>query len=339
MSNILTYWDDIQRLARGVMVAPTFATMQTCDACNQHCLGCAYRKYHKGKMLTKQEHFRVVDILIAEGVKAFEFCGGGEPTLLPYLPELLKYISDLDCFSGILTNGAMLGHPALARAILANCGFVRISMEASSREMYAKYKRVLPVKWDWLLQDISSLVELRNKTHYRCQISLKFSVSKTLRGDSHYYDMIKLSDRLQVDRMYVKALRHEPEEISLPDRILERAKYQQALWYSPIIPGRIEKHEAIVLNDPVPQCWLNPLHVVVDHLGNCYLCCYYYFRQRRHCLGNMLKENFRKFWYSSEHRRKIEAIKADECAKIDCKFFAHHAAVKEAMTRGRGYWL
>ena len=60
------------------------------------------------KIMDEKKHFDAVDQFIDAGVKAFDFAGGGEPTLLPYLPKLMKHIRQRGAHYALITHGAVM---------------------------------------------------------------------------------------------------------------------------------------------------------------------------------------------------------------------------------------
>jgi len=121
------------------------------------------------------------------------------------------------------------------------------------------------------------------------------------------------------------------------DKLNEYAELKQLFE---ILPTTVDVINGLVPQPyPVPQCWLSPIHTVVDYLGDVYICCYYYYRMEEMNLGNMLRKPFSELWYSPEHWNKIQDIDKEECRRVDCKFFAHHQKVKEAFVNGRQDFL
>lgn len=336
LTNIISHWQEIEKLRRGEFPRPQFVTMHTCDTCNQNCNGCAYAGKHSGAKMDKHKHFDAVRRLRDFGVKAFEFCGGGEPTLLEYLPDLISHIGWQGYGVGLMTNGTML-NGELAEALVKYGTYVRISLETANWKSFAKYKKCQSSELGRILGAIESLIRLRNEDTSDLQISLKFSVGRSLSGYEHYWDMFNLAQTLCVDRISIGALRHDPEELTEEQRRLEYAKYSEVAHVFPTVEAH-ENLKPTKLAD-VPQCWLNPLHLAMDHNGDLYMCCYYYYRKDAHRIGNIFTDPLEKIWGSPEHRAKVAAIDKNECAKVGCKFFAHHQAVEELRPRRRGYFL
>jgi MoaA/NifB/PqqE/SkfB family radical SAM enzyme len=330
LTNIISRWDDILKLKRGKMVLPTFVDFHTSNRCNQFCHGCAYAGTLEGQMMSEEKHYQAVDMFIDLGVRAFDFAGGGEPTMLPYLPALLKHIKDRGANYGLITNGVML-NDELCEELFNSATYVRISLEASNREMYRKYKGI--DLWDKVLDRVEYLCQDRDQFDSACEISIKFSVGKSLRGLTHYIDGLKLGEDLDVDRITFKALRHEPEELTVKEAGLENGLLEELLSRDEYTRSKVSSWIVPWMN--APTCWLNPLHTVMDHLGNIYICCFYYHRDReKHCLGNIFEQSFKEIWFSEKHWEKINDIKREECRQVDCKFFHHHKAVYQALERG-----
>ena len=338
--NILTHRDAILQLKNGKMPAPHFCTLQTINACNQHCKGCSFGGYTEAKLngyyMSKEDHFTVINKLVSMGVRAFEFAGGGEPTLFPWLVDLMYYLYERNCSVGLITNGVRLTDEIIA-ALIYRGTYCRISLEASTKEQYMSYKRVPEKHWDIVLKNVKKLISENRNAQSPCDVSIKFDVGKSLRGLNHYMNALELGWDLKVDSVQFKFFRHEPEELEVQEKLDEYVKLKQLLE---IVPYSINIINGLVpYTYPVPQCWLNPIHTVVDYLGDVYICCYYYYRMKEMKLGNMLNESFEKFWYSQEHWNKIRNINKEECTKVDCKFFAHHQKVKEAFINGRQDFL
>jgi radical SAM protein with 4Fe4S-binding SPASM domain len=284
--------------------------------------------------MSRNDHFKAVDKFIRIGVMAFDFAGGGEPTLIPYIDELIEYIGMRGCHSGLITNGSNLDD-ALITAILKNSTYVRISLEASDRQSYLNYKGV--DSWHLVLENVLELTKRKEREKSKCQISLKFSVGKSLRGREHFAAMFDVCQLLKVDRVSIKFLRHEPEELCEVDKWRQQSIYMSCRPTSHAYQIFDSLH--VWKESEIPQCYLNPLHTVMDDKGNIYICCYYYYRGNDFLIGNILTDKFPDIWYSDLHRKKITEINKKHCAKVDCKFFAHHKAAESALSKGQVYFL
>jgi len=231
----------------------------------------------------------------------------------------------------MLTNGSLFTDELVQD--FADFGtYVRVSLEASNVEAYVEYKRVATREWFRVLDNVQDLVHAKRDANSLLDVGLKFGVGKSLRGRSHYEAGIALGLRLGVSNVQFKSLRHAPEELS--DAELEREERELALVRlqfkgdMPVIAALRRKHA-------VPQCWLSPLHTVIDAHGDVYPCCYYYYRDRAFCIGNVLERSFSDVWYNDAHAAALSAIRREDCARVDCKFFGHHETVASAFANNR----
>jgi radical SAM protein with 4Fe4S-binding SPASM domain len=333
LTNIIHRWDDIKKLKSGEMIYPSFADFHTSNVCNQYCVGCAYDGVLGTQMMTRETHFRIVDELLAIGVTAFDFAGGGEPSILPYLPELMRHIRIRSGYCAMITNGLVLTN-RLQDALL-ECGtYVRFSLEASCETDYAKYKRVSSAHWKIVLNNIHTLQRKREDIGASLEISIKFAVGKSLRGYDHYMRCLDLGRKIGASRITIKALRHEPEELTLVDSHIEHQLLKnviQAQGAEDLVSYWIKPFDM----DDVSQCWLNPVHTVIDWDGSVYICCYFYYgRQDELKIGNINEKSFKEIWEDKMHWDKVKNINRHNCMKVDCKFFKHHQAVNEGLSRG-----
>jgi len=328
MSNAFHRWTDVKALQAGKMVRPHFAILQTSDICNQHCHGCAYGDL-SGKYMPLVKHLQAIDILAGVGVKAFDLCGGGEPLAMPGAVEIIRYCGSRGAKVGLVTNGTLLNGDVFSA--MADYGtYIRVSLEASNAAAYAAYKGVPADQYYRVMKNIALAVKYMRSAGSKCDVGVKFGVGKSLRGQQHFRQGIRLGQEIGASRITFKALRHEPEELSPADKEQEEFLLQHELELAGV---KNVVHWILPAKD-IPQCYLNPLHAVLDWQGNVYICCYYYFRREAHRLFNIFDAGFENAWFDPAHWAKIRAINKAECARVDCKFFAHHAATDRSGNGG-----
>jgi MoaA/NifB/PqqE/SkfB family radical SAM enzyme len=334
LTNIIRRWNQIEALKNGERISPIMVGLHTSNVCNQHCKGCAFTSMHNSSFMNESDHFRLVDDLFKLGVECFEFCGGGEPTVIPYLPKLMRYIASAGKNFALFTNGVLITDD-LAITLVEYGTYVRISIEASCKSDYVKYKGVREGEWDKLIGNITKLQELKSAKGSNLEISLKFIVSQTLRGYDHYRRAFDLAKKLGAYQVSIKAARYFSDELTAFDRQAEEEICRKVMeFYKPNCNTAVWIAPYPLRN--IAQCWLNPLQFVVDYRGDVSICCYSYWdRQKELQFGNVFQKPLREIWDSEEHWQKVKNIERMNCARVDCKFFKYHETVEFASQRNR----
>ncbi|MBQ6503858.1 MAG: radical SAM protein [Flexilinea sp.] len=104
--------------------------------CNNHCAHC-YNEPGRGKILLGLEQWKqVLDRLDQIGIPHVVFTGG-EPTLIPFLPELVAYADKLGIVSGMNTNGRLLRNEELtAKLAAASLDHVQVTLESIDPDIH-----------------------------------------------------------------------------------------------------------------------------------------------------------------------------------------------------------
>ncbi len=332
---VLSFYHEATQLKRGEMPAPRMCILYPTYVCNHGCAGCDYAQLNRGgRVLGRAEFDHVLDQLRLVGVKSVEFCGGGEPTLHPYLPGAMdRMIRDGTAF-GLLTNGTNLTEEICDR-LVAHGSYCRISVEAGSRETFDRYKKPRngQAGFDRVIGNIRTIVEKRNARlpDTRLQISYKYSIDRNNYGD--VARAVALARRLGVDSIQFKCVRNVDSEITDPRIIRALTAKLERL-------GRRNSGFRIMANLEKSRlrggCWLSPLQVTVDPCGDVYICCYYRHRMEKHRLGNLLRQDLKDIWYSQAHWEKVRQIDPQECNRYDCRFHVYNELMRELVIEDTG---
>jgi radical SAM protein with 4Fe4S-binding SPASM domain len=104
--------------------------------CNNHCLHCYNEASRAKNEFSTQQWLAVLDKVWELGIPHVVFTGG-EPTLLPDLPELVAHAEHLGLITGLNTNGRRLSDKAfLDRLVDAGLDHVQITLESHKPEVH-----------------------------------------------------------------------------------------------------------------------------------------------------------------------------------------------------------
>jgi len=323
---ILTHYHEARMIQEGKMPPPRTAIVYPTYVCNQNCTYCEYRCENEDiRAVMPNDKFRqLMKDLRALGVWGTEFCGGGEPALHPLLATIIREARADGMRLGLLTNGTKC-YGDLAEALVDCASYVRIGFDGATAETHERVKRPKhpDATFENVCRNVRNMVALRNARKSPLRISMKVLLDAT--NYHEIEDCVKLAIELAVDSIQFKAARLCPTELD-PNQTEEarniildvRRKYPQL----PVV-GSVEKMNM------TNQCWLTPLQIMVDPLGDVYLCCYYVHRKKSHTIGNAFEQPLQDIWYSERHWEAIRAINPHECNNLDCRFVHYN----EIMTR------
>lgn len=325
---ILTHVPQATQILKREMPAPRTAIVYPTYVCNQDCVWCEYNAENtQHHAVMKNEEFRkVIDDLATLGVQGIEFCGGGEPTLHPILPEVVRDLQRRKIGVGLLTNGTKL-FGELAEALVDHASYVRIGFDGGTEETVHRVKRPKTpgARFDAVCRNFRNLVDMRNARRTKCLISMKVVINQE--NMQEIEDCVRLALELGADSVQFKPARLCSTELTpdqaeaMNDVIAEcRARYPELT-----IVGGMDK-----LN-MTTQCWLTPLQVTIDTLGEVFLCCYYRHRKERHSIGNCFESDLSELWYAQTHWDKIDAIRPHECNNLDCRFVRYNQILTDLM--------
>jgi MoaA/NifB/PqqE/SkfB family radical SAM enzyme len=148
---IFHYREKIESLppSNDTVLPPVHIRIKPTNRCNHNCRYCAYRTDNLqlgsdmsvSDSIPREKMNEIADDIVAMGVKAVTFSGGGEPLLYPWLPEILhKFIKGGVRFA-TLTNGANLKGD-IARLFAESGTWVRVSIDGWDDESYSEYRGV-----------------------------------------------------------------------------------------------------------------------------------------------------------------------------------------------------
>ena len=128
---------DFQPIFSTPVQAPFKADVALTYACNNACPHC-YNEPDRFEMpsLTLDEWFRVLDKLAEIGVPHI-ILTGGEPTLHPDLPAIIRYADELGLVVGMNSNGRRLAHvPTMTAIAGAGLNHVQITLETFDADVH-----------------------------------------------------------------------------------------------------------------------------------------------------------------------------------------------------------
>lgn len=327
----LTYYENYKQIMKwmdgeGTLPAPVECNLDPYALCNLNCYFCIGQRYlkHNRKeigdmtMLPKEYIYRLIDFLANWGVRGLCISGGGEPTLHPDMPEIIKYASTkMDV--ALVTNATAL-YGELARSVM-KCRWVALSVDAADELTYKKIKG--SDKFRQVIAHIGQLGTLRKMTKSKVDLCYKFLI---LPENQHQiYDACKLAKSLGVQDFHVRPVDFERNDIKganklkLDKELILREfdlchKEETEDFHVYTVTHKFDS-EFHVKHD-FTRCLATPLVIPILTDGNAYLCVDHKMKAK-YRLGSCYPnpEDILTWWGSIEHRKMIENVNIKECSR------------------------
>lgn len=320
-----TLYHEVSLLEKGIIPPPRMAILITSYLCNQNCYYCFFSHLNDMNMRgNKESIIKILHQLKDIGVKAIEFCGGGEPLITPNMEDIFIEASNMGFRLGLLTNGVFF-KGSLAETYLARGTYVRFSVDTVDRELYKKVRGADhgPI----VLENIKNALEIRAKHGYNCEISAKIGVSKEIglkqiKETYDHFDGWGLNN-IQVKNLWEEDGTHYRDDVQQEDVLKENKSNQNVI-------SKVKHSKK--MNRP---CWITPVQLTLDFLGDVYLCCYYMHRKESHRLTNLFEKPLDQVWGTQEHWDKMKQIKMGECMVHDCRFQKYMQAIEAYRDMGK----
>lgn len=131
---VIHHQERLNKMKKNQLIAPTELKIGLTTRCNHKCSFCYNKENNKKQfVLETKTVFRVLEEAKRMGVKAIHLTGGGDPTVHPDFPLIVKKIKELDLELGLVTNGYILNPKDVDFAT-----WIRISIDAYHNDTYTK---------------------------------------------------------------------------------------------------------------------------------------------------------------------------------------------------------
>ena len=330
----LRFPQHIEALRTRHVVAPVHIRIKPINRCNHDCWYCAYRvsNLHLGEdidyddIIPEAKMFEIVDDVIAMGVKAVTFSGGGEPLLYKPLPEVVKRLAQGGVRVATLTNGANL-KGRVADAFAEHGTWVRISTDAWNDQSFAKSRGVRDGAFTDLLRNIRGFAARNSK----CVLGISFIVDET--NCEHLYEACALLKDAGVNHVKVSGV------------VVSNSGAENNVYHARIHDTVTAQIARVAASAGDRFAVINHYHDLDERFEKNYTSCPYlmfltvigadckvYTCQdkaftKSGTLGSIQDRSFRDFWFSEENRQRLFEINPSAECTHHCVSHAKNLAI------------
>lgn len=292
-AKILDHVDRIAEWKTQGWAHPIVLDLHMTNVCNHRCPGCnGMQELGLGASLTKEQSIKIVDALDLYGCRSVIFSGGGEPLANPDTVDVIEHAARFMSV-GLITNGSLLSED-ISRRLVAACKWIRVSLDAGSRETYELTHGV--DSWDTTIRNLHYIAHLKRD----CTIGVSYLTGRTGSGDMESateYACTCGCDYIQFKPYRQGSLDYAPAIAEL------KCDYEKE--------GFIITHQAATygqMNEPriYNQCHGQHFVAVVTATGDMYRCCEMQIKSTEKPIGNILNQRIVDIWESAARLERIQ---------------------------------
>lgn len=321
----LHFQDRLEAWREGRLASPVHIRIKPTNRCNHKCWYCAYRSddLHLGQDMDERDSIppekmkEIVDDIVAMGVRAVTFSGGGEPLLYKSLPEAIERLAAGGVKVATLTNGANL-KSRMARALADHATWVRVSVDAWDDESYTASRGARAGDFTRLLDNMRAFAA----TGTRCVLGVSFIVSKDNythvpeackmfheAGASHVkLSAVVVGNTLEESNRYFRSFAPEAAPY-IADALQLSGDGFQVLDHFHEMEDRFEK--------PYTSCPFLQFLTVIGADLNVYTCQDKAYTDEG-LMGSIKNRSFRQYWFSKENLKQVRSINPSMSCRHHC---------------------
>lgn len=287
-----------------VLPAPPSVKIEMTSRCNFHCGFCSHRKDLKTYGDIDKDFFkRIAKDMLDSGVKELGMFYIGESTMLPWLPEAVKYAKEIGFpYVFLTTNGSLMNEEKTKALMEAGLDSLKFSFNNADKWQFRQVTGMAPSVFELVIKNIKKAREIRDKYGYKTRIYAS-SIKYTGKQQEQMQEAVnEIKDSL--DEHYWLPL------LSFGDQAIDGEK---ALGMEDAVrgnPGRLDN-----MRSPMP-CWavFKEGHITSDGLLSA--CCFD--NSNKWIMADLNKVNFMDGWNSEPFQKLRKAHLDKKCEDTPC---------------------
>lgn len=284
---------------------PLHIRIKPTNVCNHNCWYCAYRAadlqlgqdMNIRDTIPESKMLEIIDDVVAMGVQAVTFSGGGEPFCYPHLLKTVRKLIDTPVKFAALSNGAKV-EGGIAELFAQHGTWLRVSMDGWDDASYREYRGVAEGEFSRIMRNLETFQRLGGQ----CILGVSFIVDQ--KNVAQIYPMAK-----RLKGIGVNSLKISPCIVSNEGR--ENNAYHATIY--PQVRAEVERVLSDLADEQFevfdayheleekftkPYRWCPYLQIlpVIGADQNVYSCQDKAYNLRSGLLGSIKDISFREFW-------------------------------------------
>ena len=295
VNKIYNHLDRVKELLDSGYTLPIMMEIDMTNDCPHKCPKCRFSGNRFKKASLSFDFVKKVLNQTSSFLKSVVFTGGGEPLCNPDTIKVIKYAASKGLSVGLITNGSLLT-PETAEIIVADCEWIRISIDGFTAEEYRQTHGVNEKYLENVWKNVKYLVAAKKNKRAGCSVGAAYLVDRR-----NKQDMMKFA--IKAKKLGVNYCQFRPFHYSnfVFSESLSKTKILETADFKVIASmQRIIKEEG-----KFDLCLADNFRTVLAADGHLYPCCFTRGR-KEFSLGNLKKNDFLTVWKS---KRKKDIFK------------------------------
>ncbi len=312
---------------RGENIYPVYVEISPIGSCNHRCIYCAldFMKY-RPRFLDKDLLKNRLSEMAGLGIKSVMYAGEGEPLLHKDIADIVDHTKKSGIDVAITTNGVLFD-TRLSESILADLTWIKVSINAATKETYSKVHRTNPDDFVKVFKNMSHAARIRRNRHYKSTLGMQIMLLP-----ENYREISLLAKKAKdigMDYLVVKPYSQHP--FSKTTRY-KNIKYSNYLKLADKLNKFNSKKFNLIFRIHTMKKWDEsrrgynhclalPFWGYIDAGGGVWNCSAY-LSDRRFRLGDIHKNKFQDIWGSAKRSRLTrwasKRLNTDEC-RTNCR--------------------
>ncbi|OGG96268.1 MAG: radical SAM protein [Candidatus Lambdaproteobacteria bacterium RIFOXYD12_FULL_49_8] len=193
---------------QGKNVYPLYMEISPTGGCNHRCTYCAldFMGYEKRNLDTAILKARLKE-MAGLGLKSVMYAGEGEPFLHPDMVEITQAAKAYGIDNAFTTNATKIDQD-VAEAIMPVTSWIKVSINGSTKETYAKIHRSKPADYDTVIANMAYCGELKRKNKLDCALGMQLLLLPENQHEA--VDLAKLAKKIGMDYLVIKPYSQHP---------------------------------------------------------------------------------------------------------------------------------
>lgn len=291
----------------GENIYPVYMEVSPIGACNHRCLYCALDFMgYRPRALDTEIFCRRLKEMGSLGVKSIMYAGEGEPFLHKDILKIIRATKSSGIDAALTTNGVLF-RKDMAQRVLADCSWIKVSINAGRRQTYAGIHRTKPADFDTVMQNMAHAAKVRKAKGYKCALGMQVILLP-----DNYREITLLARKAKdigMDYLVVKPYSHHPSSKTTRYKDIKYSGYLRLAKGLESLNGNgfnvIFRAHTMQKWDEAKRsykrCLALPFWAYIDAGGDVWACSVY-LAKKKFSLGNIFRSKFQEVWEGKKRR-------------------------------------